>query len=81
MGRPKGEPTETRLPYRRREECEQPEWEGEWERVLRRREEQHPLMLGGNYRHIEKWQGYGGNKPLYDSETFNHKKDRHYTSN
>jgi hypothetical protein len=52
--------------YFKREECNDPEWEGEWERTQRMRKENHPLMQGGrnngvklmptyHFRHKEKF--------------------------
>lgn len=36
--------------FHKRKECENPTYEYEWDKTLRRREEEHPLMEGGNYK-------------------------------
>ena len=42
--------TVTGLPYRKNPLADLPEWEGEWARVQRLRQESHSLTKGGHWR-------------------------------
>jgi len=43
-----------RLFYIKKKEAYASEWEGEWDRIQRKRKENDPLMLGGQFRKFEK---------------------------